>query len=84
MEWLILLAFLLGWLTCWTQEKAYLNRVQKELESELVREKESAKDLLKQLNHHSETVVAQEMQILKLQEKVLAQDRELDELRYRI
>ena len=37
-----------------------------------------------QLHHHSETVVAQEMEILKLSEKVLAQERELESLRYRI
>jgi predicted nucleic acid-binding Zn-ribbon protein len=80
MELLILLGFLLGWATCWIQEQRYLNRLQ----SDLAQVTETEKALLSQLHHHSETVVAQEMQILKLEEKVLAQERELDSLRYKI
>ena len=80
MELLILLGFLLGWATCWMQESQYLRRVQ----VELAQEKEMAKGLTKQLHYHSETVVAQELEILKLSEKVLAQVRELESLRYRI
>jgi hypothetical protein len=75
MELLILLGFALGWGTCWIQESRYLNQVQESL-----LEKESA--LKSQLHHHSETVTAQELELLKLQEKVLVQERELDSLRY--
>jgi hypothetical protein len=77
MELLILLGFALGWATCWIQESRYLNRLQESL-----LEKEKA--LQSQLHYHEETVVAQEMELLKLQGKVLAQERELDSLRYRI
>lgn len=80
MELLILLGFLLGWATCWIQEQRYLNRLQ----SDLAQGRETEKALLSQLHSHSETVVAQEMQILKLEEKVTAQERELDSLRYKI
>ena len=76
MEWLILPAFLLGWATCWIQESQYLNQVQ-----ESMLEKESA--LQSQLDYHSETVVVQEMEILKLRDSVLAKERELELLRYR-
>jgi hypothetical protein len=38
---------------------------------------------LTQYQRAQETVVAQEMEILKVQEKVTAQERELDSLRYR-
>lgn len=87
MELLILLGFLLGWATCWVQQSRYLNRVQvsvSDLESDLAQEKATAKGLTSQLHHHLETVVAQEMEILKLSEKVTAQERELDSLRYKI
>lgn len=77
MELLILLGFLGGWATCWVQQSRYLNRVQETA-------KETAKGLTKQLHSHSETVVVQELEILKLSEKVLAQERELDSLRYKI
>ena len=77
MELLILLGFALGWATGWVQESRYLNQVQESL-----LQKESV--LQSQLLHHSETVTAQELEILKLQEKVSAQERELDALRYRI
>lgn len=80
MELLILLGFLLGWATCWVQQSRYLNRVQ----SDLAQETETVKGLTRQLHHHLETVVAQEMEILKLSEKVTAQERELDLLRYKI
>jgi hypothetical protein len=80
MELLILLGFLLGWATCWVQQSRYLNRVQ----SDLAQEKETAKGLTKQLHSHLETVAVQEMEILKLSEKVMAQERELDSLRYKI
>ena len=87
MELLILLGFLTGWATCWIQESQYSNRLQQslsQLESELAQETETAKGLTRQLHSHSETVVVQEMQILKLEEKVTAQERELESLRYRI
>jgi hypothetical protein len=80
MELLILLGFLGGWATCWIQEQQYLNRLQ----SDLAQVSETEKALLSQLHSRSETVVVQEMQILKLEEKVLAQERELDLLRYKI
>jgi hypothetical protein len=76
MELLILLGFLLGWATCWVQQSRYLNRVQETAT-------ETAKGLTKQLHSRLETVVAQEMEILKLSEKVMAQERELESLRYR-
>jgi hypothetical protein len=77
MELLILLGFAAGWATCWIQESRYLHRMR-----DSMLEKES--ELKKQLHSHSETVVAQEMEILRAQEKALAQERELDSLRYRI
>ena len=86
MELLILLGFLLGWATCWMQESQYQNRLKQSLsllESELAQETETAKGLTRQLHSHLETVALQEMQILKLSEKVLAQERELELLRYR-
>jgi len=52
--------------------------------SELHLESEKAKGLTKQLYYHLETVAVQEMEILKLSEKVSAQERELDSLRYKI
>ena len=73
MELLILLGFLLGWATCWMQESQYLGRLRvslSELESDLAQESEKAKQ--------------QQLQILRLEEKVLAQERELESLRYRI
>ena len=73
MELLILLGFLLGWVTGWVQQLQCLNQA-----------RETAKGLTKQLHYHLETVAAQEMQILRVQEKVLAQEQELDSLRYRI
>jgi uncharacterized protein Yka (UPF0111/DUF47 family) len=76
MELLILLGFLLGWATCWVQQSRYLNRVQETAT-------ETAKGLTKQLHSRLETVVAQEMEILKVSEKVMALERELDLLRYR-
>jgi hypothetical protein len=76
MELLILLGFLLGWATCWIQESRYLHRFR-----DSMLEKEKALQL--QLRSHLETVAVQEMEILKVQEKVLAQERELDSLRYR-
>jgi uncharacterized protein Yka (UPF0111/DUF47 family) len=52
--------------------------------SELRLASETAKGLTRQLHSHLETVAAQEMEILKLSEKVSAQERELDSLRYKI
>jgi hypothetical protein len=73
MELLILLGFLLGWATCWVQQSRCLNQA-----------RETAKGLTKELHSRLETVVAQEMEILKVSEKVMAQERELESLRYRI
>jgi hypothetical protein len=94
MELLILLGFLTGWFVCWMQGSGSPSRslgkklelyqvLAKKLESELAQEKETAKGLTKQLHSHLETVAVQEMEILKALEKVTAQERELDLLRYR-
>ncbi len=91
MELLYLLMFLVGWFVCWIQmsRSRYLTQEQSDyLMQEWLADSEQWKSeyqgLQSQLHHRSETVVAQELEILKLSEKVTAQERELDSLRYRI
>lgn len=91
MELLYLLMFLVGWFVCWTQmsRSRYLTQEQSDyLMQEWLADSEQWKSEYQQLElkyqRAQETVVAQELEILKLSEKVTGQERELDLLRYRI
>ena len=83
MELLILLGFLLGWATCWVQQSRSESRKVEQLKSGSHSWMLTSQHWLTQYQKAQETVVVQEMEILKASEKATAQERELDSLRYR-
>lgn len=83
MELLILFGFLAGWFVCWIQMSKSESRQVEKLKSGSHSWMLTSQHWLTQYQRAQETVAVQEMEILKLSEKVMAQERELEALRYR-
>ncbi len=83
MELLVLLGFLTGWFVCWIQMSKSESRKVEQLKSGSHSWMLTSQHWLTQYQRAQELVALQEMEILKASEKVTAQERELDSLRYR-